>query len=352
MIYQQEQSTKTQNQTAMERETREAPGAVSRLISNNADACMELADRLRKSPPPFVITCARGSSDHAATYAKYLFETQCGMVTSSFAPSISSVYDAQLNMKGALFLGISQSGKSPDLLVSAEAARHAGAYVVTLCNNTNSPLAALSDVCLPLHAGPELSVAATKSFITALASILQITASWSAKPELLDALQALPEQLGEAVNLNWEHALPTFVKADDLFIAGRGYGFCISQEAALKFKETSKLHAEPFSTAEILHGPLELLRDGFPVLVFAQDDQTRPSTNVLIDAIAQKGATGFIAGSGISDDRYLPIVENVNPISAPITMIQSFYPFANSLSLARGMNPDFPEHLLKVTETR
>lgn len=338
--------------TAMEKEAREAPAAVAQLITKNADACRELAQRLRKSPPPFVVTCARGSSDHAATYAKYLFETRCGVATASFAPSISSVYKASLNMTGALFVAISQSGKSPDLVVSAEQAKSAGAYVVALCNVTDSPLADLADLCLPLHAGPEISVAATKSFITALASLLQITALWSDDDGLTEALHRLPGQLEQAAKVDWQHALPTFTKADDLFVAGRGYGYCVAQEAALKFKETSKLHAEPFSTAEILHGPLELLRDGFPVLVFAQDDQTRASTDVLIDAIKNKGGNAFIAGTGITDERYLPVIADVNPICAPITMIQSFYPFANSLSLARGMNPDAPEHLLKVTETR
>ena len=321
------------DRTAMETEAREAPSAVARLFSNNTDACQELAARFRKSPPTFIMTCARGSSDHAATYAKYLFEVQCGIATASYAPSISSVYNAKVNMKGALFLAISQSGKSPDLIASAEQAKKAGAYVVVLCNVVQSPLAALADVCLPLHAGPELSVAATKSFITALCSILQITAYWSQNEDLVNALEALPEQLNEAANLNWGHALPAFENAADLFVAGRGYSFCISQEAALKFKETSKIHAEPFSTAEILHGPLELMRKGFPILLFAQNDETRPSTDALIKSIKEKGGNAFIAGTGITDERYLPVVKNVNPIFAPITMIQSFYLFANSLSL-------------------
>ncbi len=338
--------------TKMETEAREAPDAVAKMLANNADACRELAARFAKLPPSFIATCARGSSDHAATYAKYLFETQCGILTASFAPSISSVYKSTVHMAGSLFIAISQSGKSPDLVASAEQAKQSGAYVVALCNVTDSPLGDLAHMTVPLHAGPELSVAATKSFITAMASLLQITALWSGNDGLKDDLAHLPEQLRIAANLNWDHALPTFKSAKDLFVVGRGYSFAIAQESALKFKETSKLHAEPFSTAEILHGPLELMRDGFPILVFAQNDETRPSTDALIDAIKQKGGTAFIAGTGIKDGRYLPVVENVNPLIAPITMIQSFYPFANALSLARGMDPDRPEHLLKVTETR
>lgn len=342
----------TIDSTAMDCEAHEAPAAVARMISANTDPCRELGARLRASPPPFVATCARGSSDNAATYAKYLFETRCGIATASYAPSISSVYQSNVAMKGALFLVISQSGKSPDLLASAEQARKSGAYVVVLCNVADSPLVDLADLFLELHAGPELSVAATKSFITALASLLQITAHWVDDEELQEGLNALPGQLEEAARLDWSHARDAFCDADDLFVAGRGYSFCIAQEAALKFKETSKLHAEPFSTAEILHGPMELLKGGFPVLVFAQNDQTRPSADALIQSISEKGGRAFVAGTGITDERYLPVIENTNPISAPITMIQSFYPFANSISLARGMNPDKPRHLRKVTETR
>lgn len=342
----------TDQMTKMEKEAREAPEAVKRMISRNSDACAELAARLSNSPPPFVATCARGSSDHAATYAKYLFETRCGVATASFAPSVSSVYKADVRMKGALFLAISQSGKSPDLLAGAERAKDAGAIVVALCNVEQSPLAQLADICLPLHAGPEISVAATKSFITALSSILQITAHWAKDKDLMGALDELPDQLTEAAGFDWSNAVPSFTNASDMFVAARGYSFCVAQEAALKFKETSKLHAEPFSTAEILHGPLELIQKDFPVLVFAQNDETRTSTDALIEAIRVKGGRAFIAASDINDERQLPVVENINPLSAPITMIQSFYPFANAISLARGMNPDTPEHLRKVTETR
>lgn len=342
----------TAAKTAMEKEAWEAPAAVDRLIAANGDACRELAKRLRQSSPPFVATCARGSSDHAASYAKYLFETRCGVVTASHAPSVSSVYKADVAMKGALFLAISQSGRSPDLVASVETAKKAGAFVVALCNITESPLAQCANLCLPLHAGTEVSVAATKSFIATLAGILQIAAHWSQSADLLAALDDLPSQLAAAADLDWSPALHTFSNADDLFVAGRGYSFCIAQEAALKFKETSKLHAEPFSTAEILHGPLELLRDGFPVLVFAQNDETRPSTDALVGAIRKKGGKAFVAGTGLSGECRLPVVENINPVGAPITMIQSFYLFANALSLARGMNPDTPEHLHKVTETR
>jgi glucosamine--fructose-6-phosphate aminotransferase (isomerizing) len=338
--------------TAMDREALEAPDAVANLITANTDACRELADRMRKSPPPFVATCARGSSDNAATYAKYLFETRCGVATASHAPSISSIYQSSVAMQGALFLVISQSGRSPDLLASTECAKAAGAYIVVLCNVADAPLVEMADLSLPLHAGPETSVAATKSFITALAGLLQITAHWADDAELRDAVAALPAQLDAAARLDWSHAHDAFSQADDLFVAGRGYSFCIAQEAALKFKETSKIHAEPFSTAEILHGPMELLRKGFPVLVFAQDDQTRPGTDALIQTVSDKGGRVFAAGTGISGEHCLPVVENANPISAPITMIQSFYPFANAISLDRGMNPDKPRHLRKVTETR
>ncbi len=338
--------------TAMYREAVEAPAAVARLLAANGEACRELGARLRTSPPPFIATCARGSSDNAATYAKYLFETRCGIATLSHAPSISSLYQADIAMNGALFLAISQSGRSPDLLASAERAKDCGAYVVALCNDAASPLSDLAQLCLPLHAGAEISVAATKSFITALAAILQIAAAWSDDDALHPALDALPEQLQAAARLDWSHAAAAFYQADDLYVAGRGYSFPIAQEAALKFKETAQLHAEPFSAAEIQHGPMELLRHGFPVLVFAQNDQTRPGTEQLIRFMAKNGGRVYVAGTDIAEGCYLPVIRDVHPISAPITMIQSFYPFANAISVAREMNPDRPRHLSKVTETR
>jgi len=337
--------------TRMAIETGQAPEAVARLLQDNQILCDQLGHRLRALAPRFLVTCARGSSDHAATFAKYLFETQLGIPTVSFAPSISSLYQSTMKLEGSVFLVISQSGRSPDLLMSAQAAHQSGALVVALVNDIASPLADIADVCLPLRAGPEISVAATKSFIASLAGLLQIAAYWSQDKTLSTALSKLPDQLASAAELSWGHAVDTFVKAEHALVVGRGLGYGVAQEAALKLKETSRLHAEPFSAAELSHGPMAMMRDGFPVLVFSQNDQTQASALEIGAALRTKGARVFIAQQGGDEADCLPVVPDVHPACAPATMAQSFYGLVNAIAIGRGLDPDHPIHLKKVTET-
>lgn len=332
----------------MFREAGEAPDAVARLLKANREACEALGAELRANPPRAVVTCARGSSDHAATYARYLIETHAGVLTSSAGLSVSSVYAAQPALSGMLYLAISQSGKSPDLLAACEAAKRGGATVVALVNEEASPLAALADRVIPLHAGPERSVAATKSYICALAAIAQLVAVWTQDVKLGEALAALPGQLAEAWKLDWTPAVLTLASASSLYVLGRGVGFAVAQEAALKFKETCGLHAEAFSAAEVLHGPMALVGPGFPVLIFAQGDQTEAGVLEMADSVEARGAEVLLAGGRPSNR--LPTIA-AHPVLEPILRIQSFYRMANALSVARGRNPDHPPHLRKVTET-
>lgn len=330
----------------MFREAAEAPAAVARLLEANHKAAHDLGARLRAQPPRAVVTCARGSSDHTATYAKYLIETGTGVLTSSAALSVSSVYAAEPKLEGVLYLAISQSGRSPDLLAAVEAAKEGGAYVAALVNDEASPLAGLAEVVLPLHAGPEISVAATKSYIAALAGIAQLVAAWTQDTELEAGLEALPPVLAKAWELDWSEAAQQLKSARNLYVLGRGVGFGIAQEAALKFKETCGLHAEAFSAAEVLHGPMALVKEGFPVLVFAQNDQSQDSVAELAKDLACRGAEVMMAGAGGS----LPTL-SAHPALEPIVRIQGFYRMANALSILRGHDPDRPPHLNKVTET-
>ena len=335
--------------TRMFREAAEAPAVVERLVTANRPLIQALAAALRADPPRAVVTCARGSSDHAATYAKYLIETSTGVITSSAALSVSSVYASEPKLEGVLYLAISQSGKSPDILAAVEAAKQAGALVVALVNDEASPLAALADHVLPLHAGPEVSVAATKSYIAALAGIAQLVAAWSQDAELEGALQALPEVLRRAWLLDWSPAAERLKAARNLYVLGRGVGYGVAQEAALKFKETCGLHAEAFSAAEVLHGPMALVKEGFPVLIFAQADQSQDSVVTLARDLQARGVDVMLAG-GDEGGGVLPTV-STHPNLEPIARIQSFYRMANGLSILRGHDPDKPPHLNKVTET-
>ena len=331
-------------------EAGQAAQVVAAQLSANAARVAKIARRLRANPPRAVVTCARGSSDHAATFAKYLVETRTGVLTSSAALSVSSVYAAPQGLEDVLYLAISQSGKSPDLLSAVRAAKEAGAFTIALVNDVNSPLAALVDEVLPLHAGPELSVAATKSYIAALAAIAQLVAAWTEDAELTAALATLPALLAEAWTLDWTPAVERLKLARNLYVLGRGVGYGVAQEAALKFKETCGLHAEAFSAAEVLHGPMALVKAGFPVLVFAQNDESRDSVNAMAKGVTERGGDVLLAGAGEAGAGVLPALA-AHPVIEPILMIQSFYRMANALSVARGYDPDSPPHLNKVTET-
>lgn len=338
--------------TLMFAEAAEAADAVARQFAANAGVLDALAERLRAQPPRFIVTCARGSSDHAATYGKYLFETTLGLVTASASPSIGSVYAITPKMDGALFVAISQSGKSPDLLRNAEIAKAAGAHVVALVNVADSPLAALADTVVPLHAGPERSVAATKSYLCSLAALLQLTARWSGDAALRDAERGLSDALRQAWTQDWSAVVDGLREARNLFVLGRGLGLGAAQEAALKFKETSGLHAEAFSSAEVKHGPMAIVGPGFPVLAFAQDDDTGAGTASVADEFAARGAPVWLAAPGqAAADGRLPVATSPHPAVTPLLTVQSFYRMVNALAVARGHNPDLPPHLNKVTET-
>ncbi len=295
---------------------------------------------------------ARGSSDHAATFGKYLIETHLGVPTSTAAMSVSSIYAAPVVAADSLCIAISQSGRSPDLLATVEAHRKAGAYIVALVNDEKSPLAALADVLLPLKAGPEKSVAATKSYITSLAGLAAIVATWSKDAALSDSLRELPALLEKAFALDWSAALPTLTVARNLFVIGRGYGFAVAQEAALKLKETCALHAEAFSSAEVKHGPMAIVGDGFPILAFATSDTAGDGVRDVAQEFALRGADVLLANptGAVSGTIHLPALTSVGALE-PILQIQSFYRLANALSVARGLDPDSPPHLNKVTKT-
>jgi glucosamine--fructose-6-phosphate aminotransferase (isomerizing) len=331
-------------------EAAQAADTVRRQLHTNTEVMQKLGEQLRRHRPYAVVTCARGSSDHAATFAKYLLETRVGILTSSAAPSVSSVYSAKADLRGTIMLAISQSGASPDLLATVASAKSAGAMILAMVNVESSPLARAADYTIPLCAGPEQSVAATKSYIAALAAITHLVALWSEDKELLDALEQAPAALERAWKLDWQAALATMTPVRDLYVVGRGLGLGVAQEAALKLKETCGLHAEALSAAELRHGPMALVQSGFPVLIFAQNDETHGGVETLAAELAGRGAQILLAGAKAPQATVLP-TESAHPAIQPMLIIQSFYRMINALSIARGYDPDRPPHLRKVTET-
>ena len=331
-------------------EAAEAAAVVARQLVENRAPLMRVGRLLRRLSPHTVVTCARGSSDHAATFAKYLIETRTGIPTASAAPSVSSLYGTRPKLEQVLYIAISQSGKSPDLLATVEAARAGGAFVLALVNDAGSPLAGIADEVVPLCAGPELSIAATKSYIAALAAIVALVARWVEDSDLQHALAGAPQLLDHAWALEWPVVGETLRNASNLYVIGRGMGLGVAQEAALKLKETCGLHAEAFSSAEVRHGPMALVSSGFPLIVFRQSDETEEGIDGLIgDLVARRGKV-LVAGPAPSGAVALPLV-TAHPVLEPMLQVQTFYRAAHALSLARGLDPDRPPHLAKVTET-
>jgi glucosamine--fructose-6-phosphate aminotransferase (isomerizing) len=330
----------------MRQEALESPAAVARFLAANAKTLQDLEERLKRRTPAFAVTSARGSSDNAAGFFKYLLEIAEGTPVASLGASVVSVYGARLKLGGALCLTISQSGKSPDIVALQDEAKRAGALTVALVNVADSPVGRAADICLPLCAGPERSVAATKSFIASLAGAAAIVAAWSRNDALKQAVQQLPAQLEKACVVQWPDFVPRLRDAKSLYVLGRGPTLPIAAEAALKLKETCALHAEAYSAAEVMHGPLELVSPGFPALAFSPDDAARAATATTLDRLRKEGAVVMEIGSPAH-----PSVAAGHALLQALPMIQTAYLHIEQLAQARGRNPDTPQHLKKVTET-
>lgn len=335
----------------MFQEAGSAPDAVAEHLCQTKDRIGELVQLVCTFDPQFVATCARGSSDHAATFGKYLIETRVGLPVVSLAPSIASVFKAPIKLGRALFITVSQSGASPDLITAAGVAKAEGALVIGLINAPGSGLEEVCDHILPLCAGPEESVAATKSYILSLVALAGLVARWSGDQNLTDGLGRLPQALGRAWKQDWSSGVSVLSGCTNLFVISRGLGLGIAQEAALKFKETSGIHAEALSAAEVRHGPMALVQNGFPILLFPSPDIPGADTDQMAKDFLKRGATLVSVGRDCKGAVILPFATMDASVLDYILMIQSFYRMMNAVALARGYNPDKPPFLKKVTET-
>lgn len=340
----------TRSATQMLREIREIPAVTERQIRQGA-AYREEGERLRHELPLFLATCARGSSDQAVTYLKYMAEQRVGIPVASIGPSVASVYGAPLKFSGGVLLTVSQSGGSPDLVSLQERAAAGGARTVALLNVPDSPVGRAAGSVLPMMAGPEKAVAATKSFAASLVALASVVAHWSNDRALLTALERLPERLAKALDCDWSAAALPVAAAHSLFTIGRGPGLGVAGEAALKLKETCRLHAESYSAAEVQHGPIALARDRFAALVFANGDEADASIMRATENLASADASVFVAGGDGRHGHALPTIDAGHPLLNPIARIVSFYRFVEALSVSLGENPDAPALLRKVTRT-
>ncbi|MBB4349155.1 SIS domain-containing protein [Aliirhizobium cellulosilyticum] len=337
--------------THMRQEINEIPEAATRLLDRSAADLAKAGRALRDKDPAFLVTIARGSSDHAATFIKYAIELTAGRPVASLGPSLASIYGADLKLGGGAAIAISQSGKSPDIVAMAEAATKSGAVTVALTNTLPSPITQASLHAVDINAGPELAVAATKSFVNSIVAGLALLSEWTGDDALKAAVRALPDHLAKAVTLDWSEFSGQLGDAESLYMLGRGPALAIASEAALKFKETSNMHAEAYSAAEVLHGPVALVEDRFPVLAFAARDAAEASIVEIVDSLAGKRAMAFATSGEVKAANKLPFIATGHPLTDALALIVPFYGFVEAWSRSKGFNPDQPAALKKVTET-
>jgi glutamine---fructose-6-phosphate transaminase (isomerizing) len=332
-------------------EAREAPAAVANQLAHDSRAYRDLGALLRAQAPGSLLTVARGSSDYAAQYAGYLITVRMGRLVTSLPMSLVMLYQSQIACRGLASFAFSQSGQSPDVVEPTRYFREGGAITSAFVNDPDSPLAHAAQWVFPLHAGAESSVAATKSVIAQMTAGARLVAAWQDDVALQTALSALPDVLSRAASADWSVALDSLKNADRLLVIGRGLGLPVALEAALKFKETCAIQAEAFSGAEVQHGPMALVDEGYPLLVFAPRGPAQPGLLALADDMRSRGARVLLAAPAGTPHSSLPIAESPSVDLDPISMLQSFYPMVEALSRARGHDPDRPRHLNKVTRT-
>jgi glucosamine--fructose-6-phosphate aminotransferase (isomerizing) len=282
----------------------------------------------------------------------YLVMARLGRLVTSLPMSLVTLYQSQLVCDGLVALAVSQSGQSPDLVAPLRYLGEQGARTVAFVNDRSSPLATSARRCIGLHAGQELSVAATKSCIAQLAAGAGLTAAWEQDAAFSAALAALPDALQSAWAQDWSVGVEALQRAERMFVIGRGTGLPIAMEAALKLKEVCGIQAEAHSGAEVQHGPVALVQSGFPMLVFAPRGPAQAGLLQVAAQMRARGACVLLAAPAGTPDAELPIVPAGHVDLDPITMVQSFYGMVEHLAQARGLNPDAPRHLNKVTQTQ
>jgi len=343
----------------MLKEIHEQPKAISRLIHAEKERIWDLAQHWRDAKPRAIFIAARGTSDHAALYAKYLFETMNGIPVGLAAPSVASVYKADVKVEGMLLVGISQSGEAADVVAVMEQAKRAGADTLAITNISSSPLSGVARHSITLHAGPEKAVAATKTFTCTMAALLLLSAALDRSEGLLGDLERLPGLVENAIQ-GAEQArskVERFRYLQECVVLGRGYNLSTACELALKLRETSYLRAQSFASPDFVHGPIAIIRQGYPVIAIADRGGVLHSVLAVVKEVRDRGAEAVIIGNApealeIADVAFpvnlgMDVPETISPFSS-IAVGQIF---AHALSVLKGFDPDQPRNLQKVTIT-
>ncbi|HEY3417502.1 MAG TPA: SIS domain-containing protein [Armatimonadota bacterium] len=344
----------------MIKEIREQPLALNRLIDAELQHVWKMAQGWHESPPRFIFLAARGTSDHAALYAKYLFETRTGIPTGLAAPSIASIYQTKVNLAGGLVVGISQSGEAADVIAVIENANRDGADTLAITNVADSPLTKMAKHTILLHAGPERSVAATKTFTSTMGALLLVAAAISRKPELRTELDRLPDLLADVLENEGQirAKVERFRYLEECVVLGRGYNLSTAYELALKMRETSYTRAQPFASPDFIHGPIAIIDAGYPVIAFANRGPSLPSVMQVIAQTQARGAEAVVIGNA---PEALEVADIAFPVNADLDVPEEISPFpaitagqifAYALAVVKGLDPDKPRGLKKVTITR
>ena len=339
-------------------EIHEQPDWVERAIQMEREKAAALASEVRERGVRFVVIAARGTSDNAATYAKYMLEIVAGMPTALAAPSVFTLYDARLDLSNTLVLGISQSGQGADIVQYLSSARAAGALTACITNSTDSAITKVSDHVLLCHAGEERAVAATKTYTTALAVVALLTAEIADRRDVLASLQVVPDQMRAVLRLApmIEQTVERYRYIQECAVLARGINQATALETALKIMETCYVVAKPYSGADFLHGPIAMVSPGFPCFVYAPDGKAYASQLDLAHKLRERKAE-IVAIAHASEFLDLGTTKIAMPVEvdermSPLVYVLAGQMLACYLARTRGEDPDSPRGLTKVTITR
>ncbi|HEY3280973.1 MAG TPA: SIS domain-containing protein [Armatimonadota bacterium] len=340
-------------------EIREQPVALARMLEAEGERVWALAERWRENPPRYLSFAARGTSDHAAIYAKYLFETTTGIPVMLAAPSINSIYQAPLKVDGGLFVGISQSGEAADVIAVLEHARKGGADTLALTNVPDSPLVGAAEFAVGLHANREYAVAATKTFTNTLGALLLLASAIAGSKTLLEYLQRLPALISQvlASEDSIRRCVERFRYLEECVVLGRGYNLSIALELALKLRETSYIRAQPFASPDFLHGPIAVIERGYPVIAIANQGAALKTVLEVMEETQRRGAEVVAIGNAPEALDMATIAIPTNPeeevpeVISPFPSIVAGQILAQAVAVIKGNDPDSPRGLHKVTVT-
>ena len=336
----------------------EQPAAAERQLASSQPAIDALAERLRTEPVDSVVIAARGTSDNAAIYAQYVLGTVNRLPVALAAPSILSLYGVVPRFARALVVGISQSGRSPDVVGVVEAGRRQGLPTLAITNDPTSELAEAAEHVVALAAGPELAIAATKTYTTSLLAIARLSAALAGDPAALAALGRMPDAIGRAlaVEPEVERIAADLAAADRCVVLGRGYEYATAREWALKLKEIGRVFADPYSAADFQHGPVALVEPGVPVLAVAPEGMAAAGMVELMGRLRERGADLLVLSDAAAiravGNRSIALPEDVPEWLRPIVSIVPAQLYAYHVTRARGLDPEAPRNISKVTMTR